>query len=114
MTRILLVEDDTETGRLLEHVLIAAGYEVDRAHVVAGACLHLGRHSYDLVIADVRLPDGTGIDVADGATEKGTKALIITGYALQYPELRRYAFLMKPIRPDELLDEVTRLLGVSA
>jgi hypothetical protein len=41
-------------------------------------------------------------------------AQIITGYAFQYPELRRYDFLMKPVRPDELLNEITRLLGSAA
>ena len=111
MTRILLVEDDEEVGRLLEHVLVAARYEVDRAYAAAGAYSHLERHAYDLVIADARLPDGTGMDVANRVTEKGTKALIITGYAFSYPELRRYEFLMKPVRPDELLNEVARLLG---
>lgn len=111
MTRILLVEDDEEVGRLLEHVLISARYEVDRAYAVAGAYSHLERHSYDLVIADARLPDGTGMGVADRAIENGTKALIVTGYAFSYPELRRYDFLMKPVRPDELRNEVARLLG---
>jgi two-component system, NtrC family, response regulator HydG len=111
MTRILLVEDDEEVGRLLEHVLIAALYEVDRTYAVAGACSHLESHSYDLVIADGRLPDGTGMDIAKVAAGKGTKVLIITGYAFQYPELRRHEFLLKPVRPDELLSEVARLLG---
>ena len=111
MTRILLVDDDEEIGRLLEHVLIGARYEVDRTYAVAGAGSQLELHSYDLVIADARLPDGTGMNVADRAIEKGVKALIITGYAFQYPELRRYDFLMKPVRPDELLTEVARLLG---
>ena len=111
MTRILLVEDDEEVGRLLEHVLFAAKYEVDRTYAVAGASSNLDRHSYELVIADARLPDGVGMTVADRAAEKGAKALIITGYAFMYPELRGYDFLMKPVRPDELLSEVARLLG---
>jgi DNA-binding NtrC family response regulator len=114
MTRILLVEDDEEVGRLLEHVLISAQYEVDRTYNVAGACSHLGQHSYELVIADARLPDGIGMDVADRAIEKGAKALIVTGYAFAYPQLRRYEFLLKPLRPDELLKEVDRLLGSAA
>lgn len=114
MTRILLVEDDEEVGPLLEHVLIAARYDVDRAKTAAAANKHLESQSYGLVIADGRLPDGTGMDVADRATEKGTKALIVTGYGFMYPALRRYDFLLKPVRPDELLNEVARLLGVSA
>jgi two-component system, NtrC family, response regulator HydG len=111
MTRILVVDDDEEVGRLLEHVLLGAQYEVDRTYAVAGASSQLERYSYELVIADARLPDGTGMDVADRATAKGAKALIITGYAFMYPQLRGYDFLMKSVRPDELLREVARLLG---
>ena len=40
MTRLLLVEDDEEVGPLLEHVLLAAGYEVDRDYATAGAYRH--------------------------------------------------------------------------
>jgi DNA-binding NtrC family response regulator len=90
MTRLLLVEDDKEVGRLLEHVLLAARYEVDSTSDVASARAYLDRYSYDLIIADARLPDGLGMEVADRAAEKGAKALIITGYAFQYPDLRRY------------------------
>ena len=111
MTRILLVEDDEEVGRRLEQALTSAGYEIDRSYAVAGACSYLDRRSYELVLADVRLPDGTGMDVADRAIEKGTKALIIAGCALSYPKLHRYEFLLNPVRPDKILSEMTRLLG---
>ena len=111
MARILLVEDDEDVGPLLEHVLIAARYEVDRTSTAADALYRLECHRYELVVADARLPDGTGMDIAVRAAEMGAKALIITGYAFQYPDLRRYDFLMKPVRPQELLDEAARLLA---
>jgi hypothetical protein len=41
--------------------------------------------SYDLVMADGKLPDGSGIDVCDAAAEKGIKYLIVTGYAFSLP-----------------------------
>jgi DNA-binding response OmpR family regulator len=72
-------------------VLLSGPYEVDRTYSVAGACSHLERQSYDLLVADARLPDGTGMNVADRAAEMGMKALIVTGYAFAYPELSRYA-----------------------
>jgi hypothetical protein len=96
MIRILLVEDDEEVGRLLEQILISAGYEIDRSYAIAGACSRLDHRAYGLVLADARLPDGTGMDVADRAIEKGVKTLIIAGPALLYPELRRYEFLPNP------------------
>lgn len=112
MKRILLVEDDPELRLLLEHVLLGAGYEVDTAATVAAANERLDENSYHLVLADGRLDDGTGMMVAERATEAGSKALIITGYAFDLPreQLDRYEYLLKPVRPSELLEAVERVL----
>ena len=112
MDRILLVEDDAELRLLLEHVLLGAGYEVDTAASVATASALLASSVYDLVLADGRLEDGTGMMVAERAGESGAKTLIITGYAFELPreQLGRYEFLLKPVRPNELLEAVERVL----
>jgi len=112
MSRILLVEDDVELRWLLENVLLAARYEVNIAASVAEANASLDNHQYDLVLADGRLPDGTGMIVARRAEERGAKTLIITGYAFELPkeELGRYQFLLKPVRPSELLEAIDRIL----
>lgn len=112
MNRILLVEDDPELRLLLEHVLLGAGYEVDTAATVAAAHDRLDHASYDLVLADGRLEDGTGMMVAARAGAIGAKTLIITGYAFDLPreQLSRYEYLLKPVRPSELLDAVERIL----
>jgi DNA-binding NtrC family response regulator len=114
MSRILLVEDEYNVRVLLEHVLLDAGYEVDSAATVAEAKSLLDSVRYDLLLADGRLPDGTGMTLADQAEESGIKALIITGYAFQLAELGRYEFLMKPVRPAELVDAIERILGAPA
>jgi len=116
MSRILLVEDDLNVRVLLEHVLIDGGYEVDSAATVAEAMSLLDSVTYELLLADGRLPDGTGMALADHAQANGIKALIITGYAFQLAseELGRYEFLMKPVRPAELLQAIKRALGPSA
>jgi two-component system response regulator PilR (NtrC family) len=112
MTRILLVEDDPDLRLLLQHVLLGAGYDVDTAATVAAAKACLEGARYDLVLADGRLEDGTGMMVGETATEAGSKVLIITGYAFDLPreQLGRYDYLLKPVRPSELLDEVARVL----
>jgi DNA-binding NtrC family response regulator len=97
-------------ARLLGHVLASAGYQIEQAATVADARSALAADSYDLALVDARLPDGTGMDVADCAAQHGTRALIVTGYAFAYPELRDYEYLLKPVRPDELLREVERML----
>jgi CheY-like chemotaxis protein len=67
------------------------------------------------VVADGKLPDGTGMMVGDEARAKGIKTLIITGYAFQLPreDLSRYEYLLKPLRPAELLKAIERALGAS-
>ena len=113
MARILLVEDDANVLMLLEHVLSGDGYEVDTASTVERARSHLAqRPGYDLVVADGRLPDGTGMEVGDAAARTGAKTLIVTGFAFQLPreELGRYDYLLKPVRPAELVRAIGRML----
>jgi DNA-binding NtrC family response regulator len=116
MSRILLVEDDHNVRVLLEHVLIDAGYEVDSTATVAEATSLLDSGvTYELLLADGRLPDGTGMALADLAQASGIKTLIITGYAFQLAsqDLGRYEFLMKPVRPAELIEAIDRTLHSS-
>jgi DNA-binding NtrC family response regulator len=113
MARILLVEDEADVRLVMEHVLIDAGYEVDAAATMSNGCELLRFGAYDLVVADGRLPDGTGMDVADLARERGVKALIVTGYAFMLPAVvrDRYNILPKPLHQAELVDAVQRALG---
>ena len=112
MSRILLVEDDRDLRLLLEHVLLGAGYRVDVADTVASASALLDRGAYDLVLADGRLEDGTGMMVAEMGRVGGARTLIVTGYAFDLPreELERHEYLLKPVRPSELLEAVERVL----
>jgi two-component system response regulator HydG len=114
MARILLIEDDADVRLVVEHILVDEGYEVDTAEcVIRGADL-LDSGPYDLVVADGRLPDGTGIELADKAAVLGIPALIITGYAFILRELARdpdrYPILLKPLRPAEILSAVRSTL----
>jgi len=115
MPRILLVEDDPEVRLLVEHILLDAAYTVDSSETLEGGAELLGRRDYDLVVADGRLRDGTGMMLADNAREKGIPALIMTGYAFVLHEagvdLAQYDVLLKPISPEELLEMVARALA---
>jgi DNA-binding response OmpR family regulator len=108
MPRILLVEDDTNVRALMEHVLFGSGYQVDPTATAAGVRMLLAGGGYDLVLADGVLPDGTGIHIAEEAERQGVRVMIVTAYAFQFPkrDLARYALLLKPLRPDELLEAV--------
>jgi len=114
MPRILLVEDDAEVRLLVEHVLLDADYEVDSVETLHGGLKALDRRIYDLVVADGRLSDGTGMALADSAREQNIPTLIMTGYAFVLAasglDLGQYRVLLKPISPDELLGSVAKAL----
>lgn len=111
--RILLIEDDPSVGPFLEHILLSAGYRVHFVSSFAEAQSLLDSRTYDLVLADGRLPDGSGLTIADTAKDRGIKTLVVTAYALQLPaeQLQRHEYLMKPVRPAELLGAVKLTLG---
>ena len=116
MPRILLIEDDANVRMLMEHVLLRANYEVDVANTVEQAKTMLQARGYDLVIADGRLPDGNGMMLADMADKQGIPNFIATAYGfdLMKEGLGQFEFLLKPVRPDELLRAVeTALSGTS-
>jgi two-component system response regulator HydG len=112
MPRILLVEDDADTRLVMQHTLIDGGHEVDATETVLGGRELIRDRAYDLLVADGRMPDGTGMEVADQAREKGVPVLIVTGYAFELPkdDLNRFEFLLKPVRSKELLQAVERAL----
>jgi DNA-binding response OmpR family regulator len=61
--RILLIEDDRSTGSALQKVLEAEGYSV--SHCLRGdeGLTTAGKHPYDLVITDLKLPGLSGLDL---------------------------------------------------
>jgi two-component system, NtrC family, response regulator HydG len=117
MSRILVVEDDPDVLLVFEEVLVEAGHETDTAKTFCDAYALLDLREYDLVLSDGRLPDGTGITLADKAKTKGIPALIVTGYLPWLRDcnpkfdIRTYRVLQKPVRPSVLLAEVNNALG---
>jgi DNA-binding response OmpR family regulator len=111
--RILLVEDDADVGPLLEHALLQAGFKVHWVSTESEAKALLSERAYDLVLTDVMLPDGNGLDIADAAKAKGVKSMVITGYAFQFPKerLAQHEVLLKPVRPSELVEAIERKLA---
>jgi DNA-binding response OmpR family regulator len=66
VARILLVEDDVDVRPLPEHIILTEpGYEVAAVANLTNALTLLQRQPFDLVIADVNLPDGSGLNAAD-------------------------------------------------
>jgi DNA-binding NtrC family response regulator len=111
MTCLLLVEDDYDVRLVIEEILRDAGFEVETTDSVSGGCDLLDRRSYDLVLTDGKLGDGSGIEIADRAQQLRIPALLYTGYASFLGEgVREYPILMKPVRSKDLLAAIHRVL----
>lgn len=114
--RVLVVEDDSAMRRVIERMLDDAGYACEGAGSVAEARALLAGGSFDLVVADVRLPDESGIRlVEDLGGEIKTAVLMVS--AIDNPEVAHEAavkgasgYLLKPFTPNELLINVDSAL----
>jgi len=115
--RILLVEDETGISDFLTIALRGEGYEVDVAATVAEAWAHLDAHRYALVIADWRLPDGDGAQVAAELRRNGmrTPVLMLTARdtveeRVEGLDLGADDYLIKPFAFPELAARVRALV----
>jgi two-component system response regulator PilR (NtrC family) len=115
--RILVVDDDKESRDLLCEVLSASEYTVDVAESVAAARRKLGSsHDYRIVIADLRMPDGTGIELLREIGKQDSKpdVILISSFLSGLErrlarELGAGALLEKPLRFGDLLRTVADL-----
>ena len=87
--KILLVEDDETTLRLLARLLEGLGHQVTRAATLAAARQKAETAEMDLVISDLGLPDGSGLDLMrEIRTARPVPAIALTGYGMD-EDLRR-------------------------
>jgi DNA-binding NtrC family response regulator len=114
---VLLVEDERAVARGLEMVMHEEGYEVDLADTGRGALDKCRKDEFDLVVADLRLPDIDGMDVVQHVREKQPRArvVIITGYpsvssAVQAVKMGVSDYLRKPFTDDEFKTTVKSAL----
>ena len=63
VTKILIVEDDTVLNQTLTFNLKLAGHQVTSAYTVQQAQAELKDNRFDMVVLDVNLPDGSGLDL---------------------------------------------------
>lgn len=91
MDSVLVVEDSTLFREFLVGWLQREGFSVIlQASSLAEAELHLQTTQLDLVLLDLELPDGDGLELARGITQKrrDTRILVLTAYQQSYPVLK--------------------------
>ncbi|MDX1983751.1 MAG: sigma-54 dependent transcriptional regulator [Bryobacteraceae bacterium] len=110
MDQILVVDDDAGFRKLLETILAGEGYAVTTAGSRAEAARLLENRQFHLVVTDLKLPDGDGIEVLRRAREVAAEVpvIMITAFgtvstAVEAMKLGAYDYLGKPLSsPDEL------------
>jgi len=114
--RVLLVEDDARIRREILDALRAVGYEVQISVSCSDALAALGR-DYDLVLLDLGLPDGDGLDICRSLRDSGRSVPIIILTARDAPEQRVRGldvgaddYLVKPFHLPELLARIRSVL----
>lgn len=119
--KILIVDDDQELVRILSVNLMAEGFDVCAAFDGVSAVMRAHRERPDLIILDVLMPAGNGLNVVEKlrASTKTFSIPIMFLSALPRDELKEKAdqagvihFLTKPFDLDILLGMVKNLLGV--
>lgn len=110
MAKILIVEDDTTFSQLLEGFLRKHGHEIATAKNIKSALKLISENTFDLLLLDYRLPDGTGMDVLEKARENGrdVPVIIMTSFndvrtAVKAMQSGAFDYITKPVNPEELL-----------
>ena len=118
---ILVVDDEDSTSSALDLLLSDEGYEISIASTVAEARTLLARRWFDLVVLDLRLPDGDGIALLEHIKETTpeTEVIIMTAHGsleVTIEAIKRGAFyyLEKPFSFDQVLILAQRALQFKA
>ncbi len=106
---ILLVDDEPDLLHLMELTLVKMGLDTERASNVAEARQQLASRHYDLCLTDMRLPDGSGLEVVALANQQKTPVpvAVITafgsaGNAVDALKAGAFDYLAKPVALDQL------------
>ncbi|GIX23072.1 MULTISPECIES: sigma-54 dependent transcriptional regulator [Caldimonas] len=115
---LLVVDDEPDLRTLYELTLLREGYDVETASSVEDAWARLRDRTYSAVITDMRLPDGTGLDLLRRLEQAGRREKIIVITAFGSPEnavealkAGAYDYLTKPVDLRQFRSVIASALG---
>src|ERR1700722_14991021 len=118
---VLVVDDDMAVCRILQRMLNDEQYQVQISQSVADAKEVIEQKPFDVFVMDYKLPDGTGLDLAERIRSKGSEApiILISGYdpsavALRAEKLRISDIIEKPFARATICGAVKKAIEVSA
>ena len=109
---VLLVEDNDGLNRSNSRALTMRGYDVAAALTIAEARLKLAEAQPDVILLDVELPDGNGIDFCEEIRGKTTAHILFLTAKLEHEDMVRGLnnggddYITKPFHPGELLARI--------
>ena len=120
MKSILIIEDDIIFSRTIGNWLVKQGMRVESVTKLSDAKKSVREKEYDLILADLRLPDGNSTLFLEWLNDENYTIpfLIMTNYgqvenAVQAMQLGAVNYLCKPIRPDKLSEAIFNVLSKS-
>ena len=115
--RVLVVDDERSMQEFLEIFFRREGYEVVTAGGVEEALVAVGADDFDVVISDIQMPDGSGLELLRAVKEEapGTVVIMITAFAttetaIEAMKQGAYDYVTKPFKVDELRLTVEKAL----
>src|ERR1700688_403350 len=116
--KILVVDDDNDVCRIVRSMLSHEQYQVQTGQSVADAFRAIEQKPFDVYVMDYKLPDGSGLDVAERIRSKGSEAPIIlmSGYDTSAVTLRAEKlcisdFIEKPFSRELICNAVKKAIG---
>ncbi|QYY27929.1 sigma-54 dependent transcriptional regulator [Cupriavidus pinatubonensis] len=119
MSHILIVDDDENACAALAEIVALEGFTASTAGSLREARLQIGWRMPDVILADLRLPDGNGLELFAEVASSGVEIILTTGYASvdsAVEALRSGAtdYLVKPINVARLQTVLKRLANTGA
>lgn len=115
---VLIVDDEKNILSTLSRALRVEDFDVDVAGNVAIAREKVAQKAYDLLLLDVQLPDGDGLQILRGLREQrnDVPVIMMSGHgtietAVEATQLGAYSFLEKPVSTEQLLLGIRNCLG---
>jgi PAS domain S-box-containing protein len=115
--RLLIVEDHVDTAKTLGRLLRHAGYSVETADNVASAIDLVERLTFDVLVSDIGLPDGTGYELMHQIAQRGrsVRAIAMSGFGMDEDVRKSHEagfsdHLVKPISIARLEEAIERVM----
>ena len=115
MAKILIAEDNDSNMKLMFDILVASGFEVDKALDGEEAIEKVSQNDYDLLILDIQMPKKSGYDVLK-EIKKELNVLVVSACAMEKDitlaqNIGCLDYLTKPIKVFSFLEKVKNILN---